>query len=206
MPEFVRLRQVPFLAALFDAADQCRSFAWGDSDPSVACTGAEYLAEGLGPEPPELLGWLYFTEIVAVPIDATDAFVAALQVSKTLNQHVTELDALLKTLVEAVEVEDPPVPPLPTAPFAPRGMTLKKNILYVADAGDDDPVVPGRLTRWDIDTGSFLGDLPDPCLPFNTYHPRGIVLGPDGIYVSSYVSASGPGGHVLRSIRIQAHS
>lgn len=83
----------------------------------------------------------------------------------------------------------------PNAPFAPRGIVLvdvNDDVLFVADTagvGQNNP--PGRLLAYAGD-GVFLADLtPDPITEFpgafstDEFHPRGVVLGPDGLlYVS----------------------
>lgn len=80
----------------------------------------------------------------------------------------------------------------PNAPFAPRGIVLSGDVLFVADTasvGNNNP--PGRLLAY-TGGGVFLADLtPDPVTEFpgafstDEFHPRGIVLGPDGLlYVS----------------------
>lgn len=89
----------------------------------------------------------------------------------------------------------------PQAPFAPRGI-VQQGVLFVAEfigKGDNNP--PGRLLAF-TKNGKFLADLtPDPSeFPREQFHPRGVVVGPDGLlYVSNFRDlASGLGGHVLR--------
>ncbi|MDC0666347.1 hypothetical protein [Nannocystis radixulma] len=80
----------------------------------------------------------------------------------------------------------------PDAPFAPDGIILADDVLFVADqatVGKNNP--PGRLLAYTED-GVFLSDIsPDPVTEFpgafstDEFHPRGLVLGPDGLlYVS----------------------
>lgn len=92
------------------------------------------------------------------------------------------------------------------APLAPRGIVLVRNrnsrILFVADLGDVG--VPGKLLAYRV-TGtraSLIANL-DPNLkrPGSTapFHPRGIVLGPDGYLYVSIRSLPDPcGGSILR--------
>ena len=78
------------------------------------------------------------------------------------------------------------------APFAPDGIVLVDGTLFVADqASDGKDTPPGRLWAYSAD-GVLQSDLtPDPVSEFpgdgsaNEFHPRGVVLGPDGLlYVS----------------------
>jgi hypothetical protein len=79
----------------------------------------------------------------------------------------------------------------PNPPFAPRGIVLHDDVLFVADLlsfGKNGP--PGRLLAYSAD-GEFLTDLTPDSSDFpgafstDEFHPRGIVLGPDGLlYVS----------------------
>jgi hypothetical protein len=96
----------------------------------------------------------------------------------------------------------------PNAPFAPRGIVLVENrgsrVLFVADLGDVD--LPGKLLAYRV-TGtraSLIANL-DPNLkhPGTTgaFHPRGIVLGPDGYLYVSIRNLDEPascGGSILR--------
>jgi glucose/arabinose dehydrogenase len=93
------------------------------------------------------------------------------------------------------------------APFAPRGMVVKDNVLYVADA--EGPSNLGSsihpINKYDATTGEFLGDLvPKACFGFEV-HPRGLVFGSDGYLYASYFStgdfsSSNPLGLILRFV------
>lgn len=94
----------------------------------------------------------------------------------------------------------------PYAPYAPRGIVLLKNdannLLFVADMGDVG--VPGKLLAYRVrgKQATFIANL-DPNLktPGKTgpFHPRGIVLGPDGyLYVSLFNLPEPCGGSVVR--------
>jgi DNA-binding beta-propeller fold protein YncE len=94
------------------------------------------------------------------------------------------------------------------APFAPRGMVLFKTkgdvrILFVADMGDVG--VPGKLLAYRVEgaRASFIANL-DPNLkkPGTTgpqFHPRGVVIGPDGYLYASLRNLPEPcGGSIAR--------
>lgn len=98
----------------------------------------------------------------------------------------------------------------PNAPFAPRGIIVVDDehlrdlpvdeVLFVADTssvGKGNP--PGKLLAY-TGVGVFLGDLtPDPMREFpgalstNEFHPRGVVLGPDGLLYVSVTDDLDPG-------------
>jgi sugar lactone lactonase YvrE len=90
----------------------------------------------------------------------------------------------------------------PNAPFAPRGIVLYKNKLYVAslssgDAQDGSPL-PGYLQAFTQD-GVFLTNLNPPANFSVEFHPRGVVIGPDGLlYASNAPSLAGLHGQILR--------
>jgi hypothetical protein len=94
----------------------------------------------------------------------------------------------------------------PNAPFAPRGLVLldkgRERILVVPDMGDIG--VPGKLLAYRVvgTRASFIANL-DPNIrkPGTTpaFHPRGIVLGPDGyLYVTIRNIPEPCGGSILR--------
>lgn len=77
----------------------------------------------------------------------------------------------------------------PNALYAPRGIVRSPfgNQLYVADVGTqgDDCTNEGRVARYRLSNGKFLGDFERDGFDA-PFHPRGLVLGPDGLlYVSS---------------------
>jgi hypothetical protein len=94
----------------------------------------------------------------------------------------------------------------PNAPYAPRGIVLVKNggsrILFVADMGDVG--IPGKLLAYSVrgTHATLIANL-DPNLtqPGTTgpFHPRGVVIGPDGyLYVSLFNLPELCGGSVVR--------
>jgi sugar lactone lactonase YvrE len=91
----------------------------------------------------------------------------------------------------------------PNAPWAPQGIILVNGVLFVADLQSAptkaNSLPPGTLRRYNS-AGVFLGaSVPDPITFLTAFHPRGIVLGPDGlVYVSNVPVLGGLGGQVLR--------
>jgi DNA-binding beta-propeller fold protein YncE len=82
------------------------------------------------------------------------------------------------------------------APLAPDGIILHDTTIFVADRGDVG--VPGHLSQFDAKTGHFLRNLIPTGLP-EEFHPRGLVIGPDGmLYVSVRNLPAPGGGHILR--------
>jgi DNA-binding beta-propeller fold protein YncE len=96
------------------------------------------------------------------------------------------------------------LPTSPKQPPAPRGMIVTSGRLIVASPICDpaaSDLTPGVLQEFDVSTGHLLAQYPKNCLSASsTFHPRGVVLGPDGyIYVSNDPNGpTGNGGQVLR--------
>jgi WD40 repeat protein len=86
----------------------------------------------------------------------------------------------------------------PNAPFAPRGMIIGPNhTLFVADMGNLDGIILGRLTRFNSETGAFLGDL-QPTGFTGDFDPRAVVIGPDGLLYASVRNNGPTGGEIMR--------
>jgi hypothetical protein len=94
---------------------------------------------------------------------------------------------------------DPLIPSTdPDAPFAPQGIVLLHNVLYVASAIDANGG-DGSITMWHARTGTFLGALDLTGYDGEAFHPRGMVVGPDGdLYVSVSYDLAGAGGAIVR--------
>jgi WD40 repeat protein len=102
----------------------------------------------------------------------------------------------------------------PNGPLGPQGIILSTNrngerILFIADQGDfiakGSIDVPGKLLAYRITgtTATFMADLnPNIQTPGATgpqFHPRGLVIGPDGYLYVSIRNLPGPcGGSILR--------
>ena len=144
-----------------------------------------------------------------------DLIVSDQNVATSSNSDILEYDSTGRLLSRLVPHSDA------NAPVASRGVILwqdpksKQNFMFVADFTTEPqaskPPTPGRLLQYKADgtfVGSFVPDLPlNTCTvppPTNTipgeFHPRGIVLGSDGLlYISNYPClASGLKGQVLR--------
>mgnify|MGYP005813896721 CR=1 FL=1 len=89
------------------------------------------------------------------------------------------------------------------APAAPSGIVLWNGRIFVADvtaqAQSQKPATPGRVRCYSA-FGEFLGDLVPTAALLASFHPRGVVIGPDGLlYVSSVLTIPPQaGGQVLR--------
>jgi len=92
------------------------------------------------------------------------------------------------------------------APTVPRGTVTTSTALFVADFTaesrlNNHPPTPGRVRVYST-AGAFIADLSPPVgqVPPDNYHPRAVVIGPDGLlYVSNFPNlTTGLGGDVLR--------
>ena len=87
------------------------------------------------------------------------------------------------------------------APWAPRGMVSSQGIVYIANflASDAPNLPPGGLLAFDENTGGFLRKFSPPDKFAYNFHPRGLVIGPNGLlYVSNFPDLKhGTGGQVL---------
>ncbi|MFN0129068.1 MAG: hypothetical protein ACKV19_20545 [Verrucomicrobiales bacterium] len=98
-----------------------------------------------------------------------------------------------KAIVPAADVE---------SPYAPRAMVRWRGVIYVADFvgnshGGNDLELPGRLLAFDEQKGTFRGEFVPPAEFAHSFHPRGLVIGPNDLLYVSSVPAFPLGGDVL---------
>jgi hypothetical protein len=91
----------------------------------------------------------------------------------------------------------------PHAPFSPRGMILTSGeTLYVADFIASDNVSDGKIEEYQYNettgTATFLAEIDHPAGFTGEFHPRGMVIGPDGMLDVSVRNLEPTGGAVLR--------
>lgn len=91
----------------------------------------------------------------------------------------------------------------PDAPALPRGLVLSGAAVFVAEltqeSNPNKRPTPGRILEYDTSTGQRLATLTT-TLKQGEFHPRSLVIGPDGyLYVSNFPDlVTGLGGQVLR--------
>jgi len=114
-----------------------------------------------------------------------------------VNGEVVRYDEATNAFLGAVVRNDDP-----DGPVGPRGIALSPNFRKIFVADISDPGANGVVKVFRRD-GSWLADLPVPPLaPGKEFHPRGLVVGPDGLlYVASAPVLPPPydiGGQVYR--------
>ena len=119
-----------------------------------------------------------------------------LNIPGAIYEYESTTGAFIKALVSYTAIHAPP---------APRGIILYPRkgggtTLFVASPAGvtTDPTVQGSLQAFDA-TGTFM-PLTPPTTLMSSFHPRGVVIGPDGaLYVSNDPGTSvGNGGQILR--------
>ncbi len=133
----------------------------------------------------------------ALLIDSGKLLIANQNVDQPKNGEVLRYrlrDGLFeKALVPAADVD---------SPYAPRGMVSWRGVIYVADFtgnsnGGNDLELPGRLLAFDEKKGTFRGEFVPPPGFAHSFHPRGLVIGPNDLLYVSSVPAFPLGGDVL---------
>jgi hypothetical protein len=118
-----------------------------------------------------------------------------LNVNGAINEYRADSGTFEKALVPYTDPNSPP---------APRGIVLDDNTLFVASlvGYSFDPTQPGLLQTYKGTTGGIIRNLAPPpagLVPPSSFHPRGVVIGPDGLlYVSNDPVLGGTDGDILR--------
>jgi hypothetical protein len=118
----------------------------------------------------------------------------------TIIEYRADSGAFVETLVPYTA--NPP--PNLNSPPAPRGIVLKGNTLFVASefGKDFDLAQAGVLQTYKENTGGIIRTLDPPpptLIPSSMFHPRGVVIGPDGLlYVSNDPALGQTDGDILR--------